>query len=92
MKHSLIARRNGLNTGHIGEELLILNLEKDSFFSLNQAASRIWQLLESPTTINDLIEALLVEYEVDPAICRREVKDFIDNLRIRQMLEDTAAG
>jgi hypothetical protein len=42
--------------------------------------ARIWELIETPQTVESLCAALIDEYDVDPATCRAEVDSFLATL------------
>lgn len=64
----------------IGEEMLVLNEEAGSCFTLNSTASRIWQLLEKPQSLDNLVDILMEEYQVDRDDCMKEVRSVIHRL------------
>lgn len=70
----------------VGEELLMMSIEKGSYFSLNSVGARIWELLENPTSIEELVATLTGEYDVPADVCRTEVERFLSDLRERGML------
>lgn len=82
-----LQRSNDLLGAAVGDELLMMSIEKGSYFSLNAVATRIWELLESPITFDELVARLMQEYEVPADTCRREVERFLAALRERGMLD-----
>jgi hypothetical protein len=62
-----------------------------SFYSLNSTGSLIWKLLGSPRTETQLAMAFAQEYEVDPEIARRDVADFLDEMRALGLVELSAS-
>lgn len=65
----------------VGEELVMMSAASGNYIGLSPVAARIWELLETPRSIQSLCDALMVEYEVDPATCRSEVDTFLAKLR-----------
>jgi len=47
---------------------------------LSEVGARIWELIETPQTIESLCGALVAEYDVDLATCRAEVDAFLATL------------
>jgi hypothetical protein len=87
---SLIQRHGETPSAWLGDSLLMMNVEQGQYFSLNEVGSRIWELLEKPTTEPALEARLISEYEVTPADCHQQVAAFIDDLRARRLLIDVA--
>lgn len=64
-------------SGQIDDEIVMVDIEKGSYFSLNPVATRIWELLEQPLTLDSLCDQLLTEYDVLPEQCRTDVTDHL---------------
>lgn len=58
-------------------QTVMMSLSEGKYFGLNPVASRVWDLLETPQSVDTLCEQLLSEYAVDAAQCRRDVEAFI---------------
>ncbi|QHV96968.1 PqqD family protein [Spirosoma endbachense] len=68
-------------SGQIDDELVMMDIEKGSYFSLNTVATRIWELLEGPLTIENLCDLLLKEYDVDYSECRADVEEHLTKMK-----------
>jgi hypothetical protein len=64
----------------VGEEIIILNLETGDYLGLNQVGSDIWELLEAPTTVQRIIDQLIVRYSVDQQTCQTETMEYLDKI------------
>jgi hypothetical protein len=70
--------RNGQTlSGRLSDELVMMDINKGKYFSLNKVATRIWDLLEKPLDIKELCETLRLEYEVEEEQCKGEVKEHL---------------
>jgi len=67
-------------SGRLHDEIVMMDLEKGKYFSLNPVATRIWDLLEKPLTIDELCTLLMEEYEVSESQCREEVKEVVEEM------------
>ncbi len=61
-------------------EVVILNIESESYYSLNAVGSRIWLLLSSLENVKALIGQLLQVYVVDDVRCIADVTAFVEEL------------
>ena len=59
----------------------MMDIEKGSYFSLNSVATRIWELLEHPLTVDGLCDRLMEEYDISPAQCRADVDEHLAQMR-----------
>ena len=71
----MFIRNQDTISGQIDDELVMVDIEKGSYFSLNSVATRIWELLENPLTTDDLCELLVKEYDVSLTQCQAEVEE-----------------
>ena len=67
-------------------EIVILNIELESYYSLNPAGSKVWQLLTSKETVKTAIEQLLQIYLVDESTLHRDVTLLAEELSEEELL------
>ena len=71
----------------IGNEIVLMSMQAESYFGLDPVGSRIWELLsKNPRTLNDLTTHLAQEYEIDPSICKEDVQQFIAELSAKNLV------
>lgn len=61
-------------------EAVILNLKSGVYYGLNAVGSSIWNLIQQPKTVNQIREALLAEYDVEPEQCDRDLHTILTDL------------
>ena len=72
----------------IGEEVILMSMEAESYFGLDAIATRIWQLLsEKPSTIDELVVHLLKEFEINEITCKEDVIVFINELSSKKLIQ-----
>ena len=72
-----ISRRPDVVGTDVGDLHVVLN-EDLRYLGLDAVATRVWELLESPQTLDELATTLQSEYEVDDATCRRDLGVLVD--------------
>lgn len=70
----------------VDDEVILMSIEADSYFGLDPVASRIWELLEQPATLDELVGQLTAEYEVAEAECREDAAIFIEDMVARGLI------
>jgi hypothetical protein len=85
-----IQRVDNTPAAYMGDSLLMMSVEKGQYFSLNGVGTRIWELLENPTTEAALVVQLAAEYDVTAEVCAAQVEAFLAALRQRELLADAA--
>lgn len=86
MTEQKLKRADDLLSAALDDELLMMSIEKGSYYSLNSVGARIWELLENPMTFDELVARLLEEYDISVETCRLEVENFVHALRERGLL------
>ena len=61
-------------------EALILKLQEEEVFSLNETGARVAQLIEEGRSLNAVIDTLTAEYETSRQDIEREVNDLVQAL------------
>lgn len=69
--------REGLVAESIEGDTVILDLDGDEYFTLNEVAGAIWALLEEGASIDELVEDVTDQYEVDSDRARNDVREFL---------------
>jgi len=77
----LVTRGSDLLTATVDGELLAMSVDRGVCYGLNRVGARAWELLETPRSIQSLCEALVVEFDVEPATCLAETTELIEGLR-----------
>ncbi len=70
----------------LGDEAVLLDLETETYFGLNQVGSRFWKLLTTAPTIGDALAVIQEEYDVAPHELERDMSALIEDLVERGLL------
>ncbi len=81
-----VSRVKGFSTATVNKELMMLNVEQGAYYSLNPIAAEIWNLLEQPASVQDLVAGLRKRYAVSPEQCRADVLAFLEQLHANGMI------
>ena len=84
--NNVVARRDSLVQVEIDGEVLTMGIEDSRCYVLNRVASRIWNLLEQPTSISVLCATLVGEFRVDPNVCERQILELLEQLRAEGLI------
>jgi hypothetical protein len=70
-----------------GAELVILSLKDGVYYGLEDVGARIWNLLQRPTTVGAIRDALIAEYDVEPGQCGRDLRSLLQDRAARSLIE-----
>jgi len=71
----------------VSDEGVLVNLNTEMYLGLNPVGARMWHVLIEASSIQAAYEQLLKEYEVEPSELRRDLEDFIAQLRAHELIE-----
>lgn len=69
-----------LMEAELGDELVALDANAGECFGFNSVATSVWRQLDQPRSLEQIKDALLREYDVDPDQCERELHELLDDL------------
>lgn len=72
-------------------ESVLLNLESESYFGLDEVGTRMWAALTTTDSAAAACEALLAEYDVPPEQLRADLAEFIAMLAEAGLVRVTGA-
>jgi len=74
-------------SSRLGDDTVILELDRGVYFELEPVGSRIWELVAEPTRVSDVRDTILGEYEVDAPQCEADLLALLTEMRSRGLLE-----
>ena len=71
----------------VGDELVILDVHSARYFGLNDVGAFIWEQLEHDRSRDDLVDAVVAEYSIDPRQASTDVDELSNQLVDRGLIE-----
>lgn len=90
--HSIVVATSEQVSCPLGEESAILNLKNSMYYGMNPVGTRIWTLLKEPRSVEQLRDTLLNEYQVDAALCERDLLDLLRKMKSEGLIEVRSAA
>ena len=78
-------------TATINGRVVIMHTRQNKNISLDEMGARIWDIIETPRTIDDICAILLREFDVPPDVCRAEVERFVGEFKAEGALANDRA-
>jgi hypothetical protein len=72
--------------GGYGETLCVSRLDLGKTYRFGGTGGRIWELLREPLTAGEVVNALLIEYDIDRITCESEVFGFLAKLSKERLI------
>ncbi|MGA1981850.1 MAG: PqqD family protein [Acidobacteriaceae bacterium] len=81
MSHVYVARCREVAARVVGGELMILSAHDSKLFSLNEAATMIWEGADGVTPLSEIVEQrICAGFEVDRAVAFRDAEEVVEGL------------
>ncbi len=64
----------------VGDEAAILDLERSIYYSLDPIGARIFDLLQHPARLGDVLDTIRAEYNVDDVTARTDLIALVQDL------------
>jgi|GEM_PF-205804 hypothetical protein len=73
----------------LDKEAVLLNIETERYFGLDETGARMWQLATTAASIDAAYQALLNEYDVDGETLREHLSELLEKLADNGLLTMT---
>jgi hypothetical protein len=71
----------------LGDDTIILDMRVGLYFSLDNVGAFVWQLVQQPTSVRELRQAVLGTFDVDPSVCERDLLALLYELSDKKLIE-----
>ena len=81
MYETYIARSSAIAARALAGEMMIMNSADSTFFTLNEAATAIWQAADGRTPLREIVRTQICEqFDVDPDEAEADAEQFVAEL------------
>ena|SRR5688572_26347105 len=84
---SIVVVTNRQVSCDLGGEAAILSINSGVYYGLDEIGALIWNLIQVPQRVTAIREAVVREYEVEPARCERDVISILEKLLAERLIE-----
>ncbi len=64
----------------IDNETVMMSIEQDEYYGLDEIATRIWNILEEPHSSSEIIDILAPDYDIDRKQMEHDVTSFLGEM------------
>ena len=82
-----LARTQSVLASELDDQVVMMDINQGAYFSMKGTSFRVWELTKEPTTVGSIYQALLDEYEVDPAQCQQELFTLLAELKKSELID-----
>jgi len=90
MEHRRLRRSPDALATQVDGDIMMLVLSTGMYHSLSGVAARIWEVLETPSTLDEISARIAEEYGVSLEQCRTDTQAFLADLSRAGLVDDLA--
>jgi hypothetical protein len=83
---SVISRNPEIIHSAMDGEVVMMSVDQGLFFGIDTIGAHIWNLLENPIKVGDLIEKLVASYDVEPSVCENDTLLFLNDMLDKKVI------
>lgn len=61
-------------------EMVLLDMNSENYFGLDEVGTAIWQAMQESGSLEEVYQAMLEQYEVEPEVLEKDLLDFAQKL------------
>ncbi|MBH5319650.1 lasso peptide biosynthesis PqqD family chaperone [Paenibacillus sp. GSMTC-2017] len=84
---SKVKQTAGHIVSDIDGEKVVLHIVSCKYYNLGDIGGDIWSLVEEASSINQIVQSLLEQYNVEQSECERTVLSFVEHLHTEGLVE-----
>ena len=77
----VVKLKKQLNVTDLSGEKVMIDFESGKYFMIKGAGNDIWDLIQEETTVEEIVDKLLEEYDVSRETCTESVVSFLEKLK-----------
>jgi Coenzyme PQQ synthesis protein D (PqqD) len=86
-RNCIVQRNSEVISAQAGRDLVMVSIENGLYYGVSDVAREIWEAIESPKMISDLIDNLVAAYNIDPSLCEKQTLLFLNDLHAEHLLQ-----
>ena len=86
-KSSTIVVSKDVVSCDLGGETAMLDMKEGVYYGLNDMGTIIWEFIQEPVTLQEIIDKILEEYEVDEETCYADLVELIEQMVKNRLVE-----
>jgi hypothetical protein len=78
--NSIIQRDSEVLVAEAAQDLIMVNIASGYYYGLSDVARKIWDAIERPKKVSNLIDELTASYDVSSSSCEEQTLSFLKTL------------
>jgi hypothetical protein len=83
----VVQRDHDVVAAEADQDIVMVSVANGLYYAVSDIAREIWEAIDRPKKVSDLIEDLTASYNVERALCEEETLSFLEDLRSEGLLQ-----
>src|SRR5436305_1379867 len=79
--NTIIQRDPEVIAAEADQDLVMVSIATGNYYGLSDVARAIWEAIDRPKRVSDLVDDLIANYRIDLSTCEGETLSFLEALR-----------
>jgi hypothetical protein len=84
---SIIYRQTDIVFNKLDDEIVMMSIKNGEYYGLDNIGSRIWEIIENPVSVTQIVDILKDEFNVTADQCKIDVNEFLDMLLKKNLIQ-----
>src|SRR5436190_12826654 len=84
---SIVQRDTNVIAAEADQDLVMVSIANGAYYGVSDVAREIWEAIEHPKKVSDLIDDLTTSYNVDRPSCEEQTLSFLESLLAERLLQ-----
>ena len=85
--NSIVQRTPEVIAAEADQDLIMVSVATGYYYGVSDVAREIWDAIENPKRISDLVDHLAANYEIDSSSCEEQTLSFLNALLDEGLLQ-----
>ncbi|MCT8138137.1 lasso peptide biosynthesis PqqD family chaperone [Anaerobacillus sp. CMMVII] len=85
--NNIVRQGTGNIVSDMDGEKVMLSISKGKYYNLGEIGGEIWELIQTPILIEEVITTLTSRYDVEQSVCQEQVLSFLGLLANEGLIE-----
>ena len=72
---------------NVDNEIALLSFPAGRYFGLNMTGASVWELIQQPITVKNLLSHMLQKFDVEESVCRSDLLELLDRMTAAGLIE-----
>jgi hypothetical protein len=86
-EHSVVVANPNRVSCDLSGELAILNVDNGVYYGLDSIGARVWEWIQTPKKVGEILDALLEDYAVEPDRCKHDLWLLLEKLSTNGLVQ-----